>query len=193
MININLVPLSTRRKTTAGGAILQLDLPREVVLPVVGGCAGLLIVGHVLLLLAMGFKAAMLATQRVEWQKILPDKTAIEGLSSEMMEIKKKMNSMGSAVSKSKDYSRKLNTISDSLVKGMWLRRLTVDATALTLEGTVFTRSQTDMVTISTFVGNLKKDAVFMEDFSAIEINSVQKEKKGNLDVSNFTIVGKLK
>jgi Tfp pilus assembly protein PilN len=194
MIDINLVPPALRKKSSGVLSGLNVNIAPEVLLGVGGGCVALLIAAHILLFAAWGVQAMILAGQKAEWQKVLPDKKNIDALATELRDLKKRLTSITEVTSsKSMDWSRKLNTISDSLTKGLWLRNVVLDKNALTIEGSVISRNQSEVMTVGNFVDSLKKEEAFMRDFAGLEVNSIQRSKKGNTDVANFVITAKFK
>jgi hypothetical protein len=94
---------------------------------------------------------------------------------------------------KSAGWSRKLNAISDAVVKGQWLRRITLEKSGLEIEGSAISRSHNEMTLISSFVDNLKKDPAFSKEFSSIEINAVRKERRGAAEITSFIVTAKTK
>jgi Tfp pilus assembly protein PilN len=190
MIEINLVPLSERKKSTTA---LHLDIPREVLIGVGGVGLLLLVLVHSLLFVQLGIKGAVLATQNSEWQKILPEKNNIDGLGTQIKDFKKKMSTITDVTSKkAMDWSRKLNTISDAIPKGLWLTRISLESSLL-IEGSVVSKNQNEIMIVGNFVSNLKSDAAFMKNFEGLEVNSIKRTKQGTTEIANFTVTGKLK
>jgi len=52
---------------------------------------------------------------------------------------------------------------------------------------------QEEMNAINKFMDNLKKDSVFLKDFSNLELTSVQKKVIGGYDIADFVLSAKLK
>lgn len=195
MININLVPLSSRKKTGAGLLSgVEINLPRELLLGVGGGAVALMILIHVFLFGVLIVKGIVLAVHKTAWAKVLPDKNNIDALGGELKELKQKMNGMSDAVAqKATGWSRRLNIISDSVGRGLWLTQITVEKNVLTIVGCVVSKNQNEVVTVGAFVANIKKDEQFLSDLSSIEVDSVVRGKMGPTDVATFKITAKLK
>src|SRR5262245_11456259 len=123
MIDINLIPPASRKRTSGPLSRSNIDLPPEILFGVGGGCLALLIIAHVFLLGAWGIKAIVLAAHKAAWQDVLPDKKNIDALAGELRDLKKRMASITDVTSsKSMGWSHKLNLISDALPKGLWLK-----------------------------------------------------------------------
>ena len=195
MIDINLIPSSLRKKSVSGVLfVLDLGLSREILLGVIVFCAGLLISTHACLLAARAMNGVILAGHRSQWEKILPQKKDIEALGDKVKDLRKKMDKLTDIVSpRTIAWPRKLNGISDALPKGLWLRIMTLDNAVLTMEGSVIARDQNEIVTVGTFVSNLKKDKFFMRSFAGVEVVSIRHGKKGVMDVADFTLTARLK
>lgn len=193
MIEINLVPVALRKKSTTGVfSFLPLDLPPNCLMGT-GAFVALLIAVHILLFVKMGIDAGVMAIHKNEWQKLQPDKNTIDSLGTQLKDFKKREKDIADMTSsKTMGWSRKLNIMSDSLPKGMWLRKMVVDKNAMVLEGSVVSQNQGEVAVVSSFANNLKSDALFMKDFIELEVNSIQKEKRGTAEISNFKVTAKL-
>lgn len=194
MIDINLVPSSLRKKSSVGVFVFfPLDLPANALLGAAAGLS-LLILTHVLLLLVLVFNAATLAVYKSAWHKVLPDKTAIDSLGTQVRDLKKKEKEITDITSgKAGGWSHKLNVVSDSLPQAMWLRKIVIDAAGMSIEGSVISQKQNEVNTVSTFVNNLKADALFVQDFGSVELDSIQKLRRGPTDTADFKLTAKFK
>lgn len=192
MIDINLLPSNLRKQ--GGLSSVSIDMPSEITLGLGGSFIIILILINVTLGILCGYQGLVVASKKMEWQKLEPVRKSIDELNKESNDIRNKVNSITKATaSKHVGWSRRLNVLSDSIVKGMWFKKLTVDSKSLVIEGYAVSKVQSDLTTVNTFVSNLKKDAGFMAEFSAIEVNNVVKEKRGMVDISKFTIIVKMK
>lgn len=192
MIDINLLPSGMRKQT--GLSSVSIDIPSEITLGVGGSVIILLILTNIGLGLFCGYKGVVMATKKAVWDKMQPARKSIDDINKESTDIRNKVTGIKNAVvTKSTGWSRKLNIISDAVTKGMWLKKITVDAKSLTIEGYAVSKVQSDMTTVNAFVGTLRKDAFFMTDFSSIDINNVNREKRGMVDISKFSITAKVK
>ncbi len=195
MIVINLVPEHLRKKS-AGGLLssIGLDIPREVVLGIGGAFIVLLVAAHVSLLAVQSAQGMRLGLVKVRWERLLPDRNRIDVLGTELMGLRKKVTTIIDITSHGTGpWSRKMNVLSDALPKGVWLRKIGLDSGILTLEGSAFSKTQSEIVTLGNFVANLKKEGAFADDFSSIEVQSIQRGKRGPTEVADFVITAKLK
>jgi len=195
MIDINLIPASPgKRSAGAAFSTVQLGIPPKVFWGVGGGVVAILVLAHVILLGLLVIEGGIWLAHRAVWQSVLPQKKNIDTLGGEVRDLKKRMTGITDVTSaRTTGWSRKLNTISDCVTKGLWLRRMTLDEKALVIEGSVISRDQNEIASIGAFVNNLKKDGSFMQDLAGLEVNSITREKRGVIDVANFTLTAKFK
>ena len=194
MIVINLVPEHLRKRSAGGVLSSGLGIPREVLLGVAGAFIAFLVVAHVLLLVAQSAQGVRLGLVKARWEKLLPDRDRIDVLGTELMGLRKKVATITSIASaRTGPWSRKMNVLSDALPKGVWLKKINLDSGTLTLEGSAFSKTHSEIVTVGNFVANLKKEGAFADDFSSIEVQSIQRGKRGPTEVVDFVITAKLK
>ncbi|MBI3314964.1 MAG: PilN domain-containing protein [Candidatus Omnitrophica bacterium] len=195
MIVINLVPEHLRKRSARGASsLIGLDIPREVLLGVGGAFIAFLVVAHVLLLAAQSVQGMSLGLAKASWGRLLPDRNRIDVLGTELRGLRKKVTTItGIASAGTSPWSRKMNALGDALPKGVWLKKINLDSGTLTLEGSAFSKTQSEIVTIGNFVAGLKKEGAFADDFSSIEVRSIQRGKRGPTEVVDFVITAKLK
>jgi len=192
MIDINLLPVNARKQ--GGLSSVSIDIPPEISLGVGASVVILIIVLNILLAVMCGYKGLELAGKKAAWDKMQPSRKAIDNINKESTDLRSKVSSItkGTA-SKYVGWSKRLNVLSDSVVKGMWFKKITIDSKSMVIEGYAVSKMQSDMTTVNTFVSILRKDNSFMADFSVIEVNNVVKEKRGIVDISKFNITAKMK
>jgi len=195
MIVINLVPEHLRKRSARDVlSFIGLDIPREVLLGVGGAFIALLVVAHVLLLAAQSAQGVRLGLVKARWEGFLPDRNRIDAIEAELRGLRKKATTITDITSaRTGPWSKKMNVLSDALPKGVWLKKINLDSRTLTLEGSAFSKTQSEIVTIGNFVANLKKEGTFADDFSSIEVQSIQRDKRGPTEVVDFVITAKLK
>ena len=195
MITINLIPEHLRKKSAKDVlSSMGLDLPREVLLGVGGVCVALLVLSHTVLFAAQAAQALRLASVKARWEKLLPDKNRLDAIGSEVRDMHKKMTTIADITSaKSGQWSQKLNILSDALPKGVWLKRVSLNNKSLTVEGGAFSKSGNEIAIVGNFVAGLKKDPAFADDCSSIEVQGVQRGRRGPTEVAEFTLTAKLK
>ena len=89
-------------------------------------------------------------------------------------------------------WAQKLNIISDSLPKGVWLKRLALDDGVLFIEGSAISKQQKEMINAHSFTSLLKEDKSFLTHLNDLELGSVQRQKIQNLEVADFLITAKV-
>jgi len=193
MININLIPPGLR-KNSAGLSAASINIPQEILLGVVGGVVFLILTVHLILGAVWLTAAGHLSFDKLQWQKVLSDKSQLDDIYNKSRELRKKISDISDmTVKKIVVWSPKLNVISDVLPRGMWLRKMVLDKGSLTIEGSVVSKNHDEITNVGNFVSALKKNAAFMKDFSSLEVNSIQRGNRSSMEVADFIITAKLK
>src|ERR1700690_3048353 len=91
MVDINLIPAALR-KDGKDSTSLSINLPHEVIVGVASGLVLLIVTVHLILGVVWLMGMGQLAGHNVEWQKLLPDKTILDGISSESKDLKRKIS-----------------------------------------------------------------------------------------------------
>ncbi len=192
MIDINLIPAALR-KNGKENVSLDVNIPHEILLGVGSGLVLLLVTVHLILgavwLVGMG----RLASDRANWQKLSPDKTALDAINNESKDLKNKINVISDMTTrKSVLWAPKFNAISDALPRGLWIRKMTLNKTSLVVEGSVVSKTRNEINNVGLFLSALKQNDDFMKDFSSLEVNSIQRGKTNAIEVTDFTVMAKL-
>jgi len=183
------------RKSGDGNAdSWMINFPKEILLGVASGLVLLIVMVHLLLGAVWLFAFGQLSFHNVQWQKVLPDKVVLDSINKEFGDVKKKINTIADiTVKKSVRWAPKFNAISDALPKGLWIRKMTLDKTGLSMEGSVVSKTQNEIYDVGLFLSALKQNSDFMKDFSSLEVNSIQRGKSNAVEVTDFTVMAKLK
>lgn len=193
MVEINLIPVALRKKGKGSGSSLSLNIPYEILLGVGSGVVLLLVTIHLILGVWWMMGNGHLSLSKEQWQKVLPDKTQMDSMNQESGDLNGKIKTLAEMTTKKfLQWSFKFNVISDDLPKGLWIRRMTLDKAALTIEGSVVSKTQNEINNVGLFVSVLKKKSDFMKDFSSVEVNSIQRGRNNAVDVTDFTVMAKL-
>ncbi len=192
MIDINLIPAALR-KNGKENVSLAINIPHEILLGVGSGLVLLLVTAHLILgavwLVGMG----RLVSDRANWQKLSPDKTALDAINNESKDLKNKINVISDMTTrKSVLWAPKFNAISDALPRGLWIRKMTLNKTSLVVEGSVVSKTRNEINNVGLFLSALKQNDDFMKDFSSLEVNSIQRGKTNAIEVTDFTVMAKL-
>ncbi len=195
MIDINLIPdqMRKRRKSDffSGGVF---NIPREVLVGIGGGILVLMFFIDGLFFFAKIIKFMEYQHVKSKWQVIQPEKSAMDTIKQNLQEVQKEVKAIKDIMDgQSSSWSQKLNALSNSLPKGVWLRKITLNEKQLFIEGSTVSQGQSEIINVGNFVSNMKKDAQFMNDFESIEVDYIQSRKTEGLQVSDFTILAKLK
>jgi hypothetical protein len=194
MIDINLIPAALRKNGSGDAHSLKINIPHEILIGVGAGLIFLIVAVHLILGAVWLLGSVRLSHYNGEWQKVLPDKTILDSMSKESDDLKKKINTITDMTTKNAVlWAPKFNAISDSLPRGVWLRKMTLDKEALTMEGSVVSKTQNEIKNVGMFLSALKQDNDFMKDFSSLEENSIQGGRNNSVEVTDFSVRAKLK
>ena len=194
MIDINLIPAALRKNGKGDESPLKINIPQEILLGVGVGLIFLILTVHVILGAIWLVEMGRLSGYRANWQKVLPDKTMLDSINKESGDLKNKIKVISDMTTKeSVLWAPKFNAISDSLPRGVWIKKMTLDKTGLTMEGSVVSKSQNEINNVGMFLAALKQKDNFMKDFSSLEVNSIQGGKNNAVEVTDFSVVAKVK
>jgi hypothetical protein len=193
MININLIPASLG-KNGKDNASLNINIPKEILLGVGAGVVLLLVTVHLILGVIWLLEYGQFSVHQAAWQKLAPDKKILDAIYNESKDIKNKTKMLSDmTIKKSVLWAPKFNAISDSLPRGLWLRKMTLDKMGLSMEGSVVSKTKSEINNVGSFLAALKQDNDFMKDFSSLEVNSIQRGKTNAIEVTDFTVMAKVK
>lgn len=173
---------------------MTINIPHEILLGVGSGLVLLIVTVHLVLgvLQLMGF--GQLSAHQAEWQKLAPDKKILDDINRESGDLKKRINTISDmTVRRSMLWAPKFNVISDDLPRGLWIRKMALDKTSLTIEGSVVSKTRNEINNVGLFVSALKQNDAFIKGFSSLEVNSIQRGKTNAVEVTDFTVMAKLK
>lgn len=193
MIDINLIPVLLRKNGKASANAVTINIPKEVLLGTGVGVVVFLVSIHLLLGVIWMMAYKQLNAKNAQWDAVVPDKAAFDKVNQQVRDLKVKVNMISDMTTKgSVLWAHKFNLISDSLPRGLWIRKMTLDKNGLTMEGSAVSKNQNEINNIGLFLSSLKQNADFMKDFSTLEVNSIQRSKSNTVDVTDFTVMAKL-
>ena len=193
MININLIPPHLRKKDK-GKLLGKINIPLEVIIGSGGGLLVLLGIIHVLLLFVNIGKLAQHKSLQKQWETMRPNKENVDSVVNEMRVFQSKYKSLEEILTgNGLSWARKLNILSDSLPRGVWLKKIALDDELLFIEGGAISKETTEIISINRFASSLKADAPFMEHFTDLELGSIQRRKIKNVEIADFVITMKVK
>ncbi len=195
MLDINLVPeqLRKKRKSSSIYVASSSSLPPEATWGLIGGLVVFLILIHVFILWITGTKLVQKKNLDEKWAAMLPEKKTADAFLNEIRSLQNRMSSV-EKITKGKRIllAPKLNSISDSLLRGVWLNKISLADGLLTIQGSCFSRSQDEMVDIGNFTSALKENNLFVDHLQQIELGAIQRRKIQLAEVADFTITAKL-
>jgi len=194
MIEINLIPDSLRKKRKSSLLpFTALSVPREAIIGLVGGLIVLLVLVHVLLQVLIFVKFAQHAHQKSQWDSILPEKKKLDVMLNDLRSLDGKLKAIEQITTGERlSWAIKLNDISDSLPKGIWLNKITLGEKVLLIDGSVVSREKGEIVSVGNFVTNLKRQKGFVQGLQNVEMGTIQKRKIKSVEVADFLITVKL-
>ncbi len=193
MININLIPPHLRKKPKSK-LIGKMNIPLEIIIGSGGGLLVLLGVIHVLLLFINIGKLAQHKSLQSQWEAMRPGKENVDSVVNEMRIFQGKYNVIEEIAGKATlSWAQKLNILSDSLPRGIWLKKISLDDGMLFIEGSAIPKETTEIISIHRLTSNLKADPKFSEHFTDLELGSIQRRKIKTVEIADFVITMKVK
>ena len=142
MIEINLVPVDLRkrkRKAFGGG----FNIPLEIIIGSAGGLLMLLVLTHFVLIFVSIGKVGKQKILKAEWEKILPDKEKVDTIITDLRLSQKRIGEIRPLADRGDlSWSEKLNIVSDSLPRGVWLKKIALMENVLFVEGSAISRQK---------------------------------------------------
>ena len=194
MININLLPENLQKKKKGiGQSLVSYGIPQEAVIGLVGGLTALMVIAIILLQIAIFTKWAQRTALKKQWEALLPQKEVVDKVLTELRMFKNKIESIEKVTTGKRIFwSPKLNAISDSIPRGVWLNKVSLNDQVLLLDGSAVSKIQDEMISVGTFAANLKSQESFMESMDNLDVSSIQKRQIKSVEISDFLITVKL-
>lgn len=190
MIEINLLPPQSRRRKKGRGLIGGgFNIPREVIVGFVGGLFVLLLLVSILLQTTIFMKFAQRKALKLEWEEILPSKARVDTVLSQLRNLQSKAKSIEN-ITGVEDivWSAKLNDISDSVPRGVWIKSIIGNEQRLVIEGSSVRKVKDEMINVHDFAANLKSQKNFLKNINNLEVGSIQRRSIKNIEVADFSI-----
>ena len=195
MLDINLIPVASRKKTNKSLFPEGFQIPAEVVIGLGGFVCGTILLVNLVLFFTRVHQAAHYGELKKQWQSILPQKQEVDAIMTGMSQLETEVKTIQSvAIKNHMLWSEKLNIISDQLPHGAWLKRvsLTQDAVFI-LEGSTVVKENAELINVHRFTSNLKKDPHFLDHLTNFELGSIQRRTVGHVDIVDFLLTTKIK
>ncbi len=193
MIEINLLPERFRKKRRLM-QVETLQLPKEIIIGLAGGLICLLVIVHLTLLMLTIANKMSLSGLTGQWNKIQPQKKEVDAIKQEINDLESKTKTLTALKANKKIFwSEKLNRISESMVRGLWLTKIYFGEGILKIEGTAVSPKGEEMINVSKFTSNLKGNKKFYADLHHIELTSIERRNIKSIEVVDFIITTSVK
>lgn len=193
MIEINLIPPQYRKKRKTG-ILGGSRIPPEIVIGSAGGLLILLVMFHIVLLF---INIRILTQHRMlskKWEELQPQKVIVDGVLNQLRELQGNIKTIKDVTKKDGlKWAEKLNIVSDSTPKGVWLKKLSMNDGVFFIDGSAFSKQQKEMINVHMFDSNLKANGSFLKHFKDFEPGSIQRRKIQTMEIVDFLITIKLK
>jgi len=128
-----------------------------------------------------------------KWQSMAPQRKILDDFNKEYSVFFSESKAVKQLLQARENWAQKLNKLSLLLPPGIWFTDLTVSYRDFSLSASVVSLQKDEMGLIKQFMDNLKTDQAFFQDFSGLELGSVQKREVGGYDITDFILTGTLK
>ena len=197
MIYINLVPENLRKRKSAQNLMAKAttSLPKETVQAVIIGFLFLLGFCNLILQITISIKCIQLRAYENQLKHIAIEKGNAERVLTELRSLQSKVKSIENITGNNRIlWTYRLNAISDSITRGVWLSRISFDENVLRLQGSAVSKDlKEEMINIHSFTNELQKQQQFMQDIQSIELGLIKTRKLNNTQVNDFTITASFK
>lgn len=194
MIEINLIPYSLRKNKKGKLSLKEFNIPLEIVIGLGGGLIALLILVHVFLLVINIRNVAQHKEFKKKMEAVSPEKQRVEKVINELRTLQSTQKAVGDILPERKiSWSQKLNILSDSIPRGVWLKRVNLEGDVLLIEGSAISTDNEAMINVHQFTSTLKSQREFLEHFNDLELGSIQRRKIRQMDIADFMITVRIK
>ena len=194
-IGLNLVPENLRKRRKSGFAPIKgFQLPREVVIGLVGGLLALLVFIHVLLQLVIIVQYVQLYRYQGTQKGLSAKEIEANQVLQQLRKLQASLQLVDDLSSRRSVYwAPKINAISDSMSRGVWLEKLELEGKKFTLTGSAVSKTASEMIEVNNFTSKLKSNATFSRDFAKVDPGSIKTRKVNSTAVADFTVTAMLK
>lgn len=194
MIEINLIPYSLRKNKKSKLSLKEFNIPLEIVIGLGGGLIVLLILVHAFLLVVNIRNVARHKEFKKNMEAVSPEKQRVEEVVNELRALQGTQKAVEGILPERKIYwAQKLNILSDSIPRGVWLKRINLEGDVLLIEGSAISTDNEAMINVHQFTSTLKSQREFLEHFNDLELGSIQRRKIRQMDIADFMITVRLK
>lgn len=194
MIEINLAPRLAKKKKRQLPISFDIpNFPREAVIGLIGGLVFLLFLVHIVLTVFMALKFTQRTNLTQQLEKVDNDWKKAKVVAQELRVLQNKINAIEKITTEKRiSWAHKLNDISDSLPRGVWLNKISLNRNILLLDGSAVSKEKNEMISVGSFLTNLKSRKSFTEGLENIDVSSIQRRQIRTIAVADFLITIKL-
>lgn len=194
MIKVNFIPQEARKNR---GNIWQDGfgpLPREVILGILVAVAGVLVSLHLLLAGLALARAAEHTMLQIHWGSMGAQKKVLDDITNETKVLQTKMNALRAITSaQGVIWARLMNEVSDSVLKGVWIREIRFEKGLLVINGSAVSKVKNEMIIVNNFVAILKEQPELKKSFTGIDVDSIERRENTALSIADFSLKAKRK
>jgi Tfp pilus assembly protein PilN len=194
MIKANFIPENLRKERSDLLREGFTQVPKEIVAGIIIAGIGFLILVHALLGVFALFKFAHYQVLMVHWNSLSSEKKELDAITQETQALQKKMFSLKPITSaQGVLWGKLLNEVSDSLPKGVWLREIRYDNDQLSIRGSTVSKANDEIILAGNFVTALKEKSMVKEQFTGLQLESIDRRENAALPIVDFLLKAKLK
>lgn len=189
-----MIPYSLRKKQKGKFSLKGFNIPLEVSIGLGGGLIVLLILAHIALVVVNVRNLAQHKKLQKELGALLPQKQKVEKVLNELRTLQGTQQAMQNILPERKIFwAQKLNILSDSIPRGVWLRRVRLEEDVLFIEGSAISTDNEAIINVHKFASNLKSQQNFLEQFNDMDLGSIQRRKVKQVEIADFLITVRLR
>ena len=124
-----------------------------------------------------------------QWEALSTKKDEVDTIIDEMKNLEERNQSLSNLMrAGSIPWSRKLNILSDVLIRGVWLTKVAYVGGVFYIEGSAFSKDNKEMVNIHNFTLAVKNNEDFLKGFSELDLGSIRRRKVGKMELVDFVL-----
>lgn len=172
----------------------EFNIPLEIIIGLSAGFIALLILVHVSLLVININNLSKHGQLQKEKEIVQPQKAEVDKVLNQLRTLQGTQKALLSILPEQKVlWAQKLNILSDSLPRGVWLRKVHLDEDVFFIEGSAISTDNESIINVHQFTSNLKVQKEFLEHFDDLELGSIQRRKIKQIEIADFMITAKIK
>jgi Tfp pilus assembly protein PilN len=189
MIEINLLSEEFKPKSQS----LDTRQLRQVLLIGVPVLFGLLLLIHLYLGCLLFIKSVQYRSMNKKWAQQSSPRRKVEAWKSECKISSQQSEEIERLLKQRITIADKMQVLAQALPGGIWFNQLTLEGKLFSLKGSVVSLQEDQMRLLNSFLGRLKKEAGFFDDFSRLETGRITMRSLAGLSIMNFILEGELK